>query len=257
MSDLITCSVDIGPLLGQLKNAQALTKQDMSDLIRQQATLFVYNPQGTGTINLMPPFSAGVKGKAGLEAGKGRIDADLGNIFAGRTLKGQRILNHLFGDRNPAVGNKPPYTIKTQEKWPDVKSIYVTRNGRRHGRKLTRGQRSAYYVDKAKLDQLRKELHARVGWACACWWKAAVTAGLSPRGVPSWVKRHGSAPGNAIISLAATSFAITLISDLDYNGALNIENKVRKALQYREDAIKRRLPYLIRHAMKNAGLQAA
>jgi len=257
---MITASINIGPLLADIKRAAELTAADTEAMIRQEATLFVYNAgKIPGIINVTPPFSQGKKGKAGLEQGKGKIDADLLGIFAPVSLKGQRTITHLFGDKDPNVGRKPPYIVSTKERHPDVKAIYTTRNNRRgKGKSMTRGQAAAWYVDEQKFEALRKELHGHIGWACACWYAASVAAGLSPKGVPAWIRRHTSAPGDgASIHISATAFQITLSSALDYNDAMNMGDKARRVLGYRENALQRRLPYMVRAALKKANLNVA
>lgn len=257
---MIAASINIGPLLADIRRAAELTAADTEKLVRSEASSFIYsNTNIPGIINITAPFSSGKKGKAGLAQGKDKIDADLLGIFAPVSLKGQRTITHLFGDKDPQVGRKPPYIVQTKEVHPDVRAIYDTRNGRRRGGKgLTRGQRAAWYVDEQKFEALRKELHSRVGWTCACWYRAAVEAELAIRGMPAWIKRHTGAPGNgAAVHVSATNFEITLSSDLSYNDALAMAEKAQRVLGYRRNSLERRLPYLVRAALKKANLNAA
>ena len=247
-----TLTFDISPLLGQIKSASALMDRDVDDLIRGVATRSIYSSgRVPGVINITPPFSGDTKGKAGLAAGKASIDRDTGGIFSGVTLKHQRAITQVFG--------KPlatPIIVPTKELKPDVQGIYDQRNARRKGKRLTRGQKAAHYVDINKLNAVRDKLYQRIGWACAAWYQAAITAGLAPRGVPAWVRRHSAAPGVGSISVGKGAFTITLISSLDYNDALGMESKMARVMGYQENALRRQMPYLVRAALKRAGMRA-
>lgn len=260
MSDLIVAQFDIAPFLGQIKQAAALTERDTEELIRREATLFVYNPNPSvpGVINITPPLGDGTKGKAGLVAGKEKIDRDLFGIFAPRVLTGTRTIDHLFGDKSPDVGRQPPYVVPTKELNPDVLGIYNQRNSRRkQGRALSRGRKQPWYVDKGKFEALRQNLHKRVGWTCAAWYVSAVAAGLDPRGVPAWIKQHTGASGTASITISATGFAIVLTSSTQWNASLRMDEKAAAVIGYRERALQRSLPYAVRAILKKANLNAA
>lgn len=257
---VIFADVNIAPLLAKLNKASQLTSMDTHAMIQREATLFVYNPNPSvpGIANITPPLGGSTRGKAGLAAGEASIDRDLFGIFSPRDLKGSRSIDHLFGLKDPDVGRKPPYVVPTREKHPNLKVIYNYRNARRKdGRALSRGQKQAFYVDRGKFEALRAELKSRVGWSCAAWYVAAIKAGLNPRGVPAWIKRHTNAPGAADIVTTATSFAIILTSATEWNNSLRMDEKAARVLGYRMRAIESQLPHLVRAAIKRAGLIAA
>lgn len=250
---MITASLDLGPLLRSIDAAAKLTDTSMETLIRQQARLFIFNSGNTpGIINLLPPFSAGRKGKEGLAQGKNKIDSDLAGIFAPVSIKGQRLIKTVFG--RPM---KEPVYTPTKETWPDVQAVYDTRNARRHGGRLTRGQKGAFYVDRSKLMAVRKKLYSHIGWAAAAWYRASLEAGLNTPGIPAWIKRHSAAPGTASINPEPSRFTITFESDLSYSAGLDMPRKVAKALEYRENALARQMPYIVRAALKKAGFSEA
>lgn len=256
---LIVAEVNIGPLVAQMRRAAELIPKDMHEIVRGEATRFIYNPNPSvpGMINIIPPLGGGTRGKAGLQAGEASIDRDLFGIFTPVSIKGTRSIDHLFGLQHPDVGRQPPYVVPTVEKHPNVHAIYHYRNARRkQGKALSRGQRQAYYVDRSKFEALRRELKSRVGWTGASWYVAALKAGLDPRGVPAWIKRHTNADGMAFITVTATSYAITLTSDVEWNASLRIEEKAATVLGYRLRALTSQLPHLVRAAIKRAGLAA-
>lgn len=261
--------LNITPLLEKLGKLCAFTGEEMQAIMRQEATLFISNPGKTpGVIQITPPYSRRDSSAAyALRAGKESINRDLAAVFSPRTIKGQRVIPHLFGDRNPDVRRKPPYTVATTERWPDVAAIAKERWKRKHetGRKvMSRGQRDpgsiksgAYYVSATKLEIVRRESYSMIGLACACWYRAAIAANLTPRGVPSWVTRHTSAMGAGNIEVTDHSIRIVLNSSLPYNSALGMHEKATRVFGYRKNALDRRLPHVIRHAAQKAQLKAA
>lgn len=260
----MTGELNITPLLEKVDKLCVLTGDELKAIMRQQATLFISNPGKTpGVIQVTPPFNArDNRPQSALFAGKSTIDQDLGALFRPVTIKGQRMIPHLFGDRNPDVGRKPPYTVKTKELWPNVEAIYRYRLKRKFEAPrvvdgMGRGRKQAYYVDSGKLEAVRRKSYSMIGLACACWYVPAIQAGLKPRGVPSWVTRHTGAMGAGTIDVTAHSIRIVLNSSLPYNTALGMQEKAARVLVYRNNALERRLPHVIRYAAQQAKLKAA
>ena len=255
--------LNITPYLEKLGKLSAATGEQLHELMKQEATLFVWNSgKIPGVINITPPFSVKTKDAASaLAAGRMAVRRDLGNVFSPVTIKGQRTIKQAFG--RPM---KKPVTVTTKERWPDVAAIAKERWKRKNetGRKvMTRGQRDAgavkqgmYYVDRGKLLIVMRESYALIGLACSAWYLAAVQSGLRPRGVPSWIKRHTGGFGAGRIETSATSIRITLSSSLNYNTALSMQDKTTRVLGYRQGALERRLPYVLAAAAKRAGFTA-
>lgn len=256
----LTAKLDITAYLQKLGNMAVMSGKEMGDLMRQEATLFIYNAGTTpGVINITPPFSRGSKdGNAALLAGQRAIDRDLSGVFAPVTIKGERRIPHLFGKTSIRGANPPPYIVKTKERHPDVAALVKQRwqaKNRSNGRRMTRGQKAALYVDARKLSIVRRESYAMIGLAAASWYQAAKSSGLKPRGVPAWVTRHSSAFGAGYITHSATSISIRLSSRLPYNTALGMQNKAVTVLAYRQASLERRLPYIMKALAKKAQLK--
>jgi len=254
--------LNINPFLEKLGKLAEITGDEMKQVMKQEATLAIFNtnPKVPGVINITPPFSSKAKDPASaLLTAQRSIDRDLSGVFMPVTIKGQRTITHLFGKENPNVGRKPPYVVQTKERWPDVGAIYkkrwTSKNANR-SKRMTRGQKSLYYVDARKLSIERRESYAMIGLACACWYLAAVQAELNPRGVPAWVKRHTSAFGAGDIDISDHAVRIVLSSRLPYNSALDMQSKMTRVLGYRQSALERRLPYIIAAAARKAKLAA-
>jgi|GEM_PF-5561674 len=252
---MLTASFDISTLIGNLSTVAKVTGQEMKDLVNTHAALFIFNANRSapGVINITAPYSAG-KGKEAERAGQAGIDRDLGGVFVGVRLKGFRTIKQCFG--KPM---RKPVRVPTVERYPNVEAIYNYRRSRQsiNGRKLlSRGRKQAFYVSKPKLKALRKKLYGRIGWACGAWHQAGMQAGLSMRGVPSWIRRHTGAPGSASVRITPSGFTIELRNRTPYGGPIQMANKARIALGYREAAMLRSLPSLKRAALRKAKLAA-
>jgi len=183
------------------------------------------------------------------------VNRDLRGIFTPVALKGTRTITHLFGDRNPDRGNKPPYLVRTKEIWPDVKNIYLTRKARRHDGRLTRGQKSAYYVDAGKYDALRVELLKRVGWLASTLNAAATLTGAR---IPSYA-RGKSAPNQASLTLGEVRLHFHFANLVAWAGDAakgRLGQLFQQALEYQANAMFRRIPHMMAAAAKRAGLKA-
>jgi hypothetical protein len=249
-------TLDINPLLKKYGQFSIVAGEEMKKVMTQEATLFVYNPGNIpGVINITPPFNArDNRPQSALFAARAAIDRDLAAVFQPVRLQGQRELNHFFGRRL-----RTPIKVPTKELWPNVAEIAAHRWKRKNEERrkvMGRGRKQAYYVDFSKLEVVRRESYALIGLACACWYQAAMQAGLEPRGVPAWIKRHTSAFGAGTIEVTATSIKITLSSSLPYNAALSMQERASRVLGYREAALDRRLPYVLAAAARKAKLAA-
>jgi hypothetical protein len=246
--------LDITPYLEKLNQLSKVALTDMQDLMRQEAALFVFNSgKIPGIINITPPFSAkDPGGRSALFAGRIKINQDLAAVFQPVKLKGQRKITTVFGRKL-----RKPVKVPTRERHPDVAAIYKQRFDRKNatGRKVMgRGQRAPFYVDKGKLEAVRKAAHARIGFAAAAWYQAAMQCSppLKLRGVPAWVKKHSNVPGVGRIIITEHGIRIELASTLSYNTALDMQGKATRVLGYRQSALERRLPKALAAAAKKA-----
>lgn len=247
---MIKTTFDVSGILAKARRINKITQEDMRGFIRKQMTNAISSSgKVPGVIQITPPFGSR-KGREALQAGKLGVDRDLSGVFQGVKIKGRRTITQAFG--RPL---ESPVTVRTKEQHPDVESIYRRRKARQGatGRKLlSRGQRAAYYVSKSKLDSLRRKLYRRVGFAAACWYHAALNAGLQLKGIPAWVKNQSGAPGTATIKQTATNFSIATRNLCPYGAALNLHDKARRALDYRMSAMQRELPRFISATLKKA-----
>lgn len=209
MGDL-TVKIDDGSFSRALHDFAVTFKRDAKDVFKQQSKLIIRN-----VIDLTPP-SGRSKGTAAKKAGEKQVEKDLAALFVGVRLKGKR-----------------------REQWPDVAAIHATRFSRKSGKRLTRGQKAAYYVDQSKLKTLLTKLKAQVGKLASGWVAAFVRLGGS---VPVWIARHGASRGTVELVLEGNNLHLKA-SNITQQGAPNSEllRRVNAAVKRQEDNMVRQV----------------
>lgn len=212
--------------------------RSMEEELGRQARLFLER-----AVRMTPPGKDnGGRGSTQTEArarGVATVRRDLRRLFRPVDLRGSRRLTHLFG--RPV---EPPWEIPQRERHPDVAAVY-----RSHRRKTRRGRHEAYraggnYVDRRKLAALEKALLARVGWLAGGWNPAARQ--LSAR-VPSWARRHGTAPGMVRVTATAAALEVYIRNDVRYAASVEgLRRRVQRALDAQARAMERQIPHLLR-----------
>lgn len=234
----------------------ALTTREIKVEMFAQARGIIIEAYG-----IIPPATGRTRGEkvsdfdnAAQLRGEKKIDRDLRGIFAPVVLRGERRIDHLFGDTDPDVRKKPPYVVKTTERHPDIKQIYDTRDARRRGSRLSRGQRSAYYVDARKLEDLARTLKSRVGFAAAGF-NAAAQA-LKAR-IPKYAKGKAS-PGSIQITANERRIRIVFTNDVEFiDNIPDIKRKLQYALDLQAAKIERQIPHILAKAGKLSGFKVA
>ena len=207
-------------------------------------------------INITPP-AMGRKSKEkvaefdtqALARGKASIDRDLAGLFVPIQIQGHRTITHAFG--RPL---ESPVTVPTVEQHPNVEAIYAERSGRRHGGRMTRGRKQAYYVDAAKLESLKNKLYNHIGHAMGGFSSAAAAVGAR---MPSFAKGKGGA-GAGTLSITPERLHFHFENLVSYIGAIpEMEDRIQSAFDYQANAMLRRVPFMAAAAAKNAGFKVA
>jgi hypothetical protein len=240
--------VDIRGLLAKGRKGRKVLRKVMEKVVPEEARGFVRT-----VVADTPPANKRVKGKEAQRAGERAIDRDLKAVFTPVVLKRKRAVTHLFGNKHPKTGSKPPWFVRTKEVNPDVEKIYEERRARglARGRKMTRGRRQAWYVSLAKYNKLRTKLRKRVGALAGGWNATAVKVGAK---LPAWVRRHGTERGKVQVKLRRTSYVITMRNQVRYGRKLGLQGRVDRAARKQAGKLRRRLPYVLRAEMRMAGL---
>lgn len=243
-------NLDTTRFAAAMQQLAALTHRELEVEMRSQAKGIIVE-----AYNITPPATGRGRGdkaaafdSASQLRGERAIDRDLRGIFVPVELRGERTITQAFG--RPIA----PVTVPTKEKHPDVAAIYATRDARRRGGRMTRGQRAAYYVDRAKLEALARQLKARVGFLAAGFNAAAAALGAR---VPKYA-RNKSAPGGITITAQPNRIRIVFTNEVGYTDAVpGLKARLQYALDQQARKIERQIPILLAKAAKQSGFKTA
>lgn len=255
---MITVKVDISRMLAKLGKVHKFTNQSMAELVDQQAKLFIADKK-TGMIGLLPPNSEGVHGGEAKKQGERAVARDINRVYAsagemylaihginpaaaagfysaiknGDDVEANRIIQSVGGRwRNVRVGS---FDESLHEKY------------RRKG-KVNRQVPAQVLANVKQLEAYIKKKIKNVGLMASGWNDAAKKIGAR---IPAWVKRHGGKNSSAQVKITKVGKEIRMQSRTGIDSA-RIADRARYAIKYRINAMKRRLPYLIRAAAKKA-----
>lgn len=256
---MIKITANLAPLLRDLRRYKGEFERTMKEVVDTEARGFVKD-----AVEATPPFHAKsfargkqsvakyqtVTGTMAKRAGEKRVEADIDSIFQGVKLKGKRVIASAFG--KPL---KRKVTVETVEKHPDLDAIYDARLGRKFAKgakKISRGQRAAFYVSSVKLGVLKAERKKRVGKLVAGWAPAA--ARLNVR-LPSWVTRHRGR-GGVVLRVTRGGYSVVISNKVPYGDRLNLQAIADRALAGRERKLGARLPFVMKGALRRARLES-
>ncbi len=249
---LIFYDVDFAPANAAIARLVAATGLEASVVVKQQSRLLLED-----AIDLTPPNGGGVTGLAARKRGEAAIEHNLTGtygLFSGVRIKGRRKITTVFGRKIKKAIFVPtrlqPYGTDPDPIYERRKDKYWTATGWQ-----SRGQRAAYYVDKAKLAALRGKLKKRVGKLASGW-----IAGLRALGgqAASWIQdqvtagTRGSFTPRLDPSLDDPSFEAwcTVKGHVVYI----MTKRLQAAVNIRAAKIERSLPHILDRAIKTARL---
>lgn len=176
-------------------------------------------------LDITPPGSQGNTGQRAKRIGELAVSRDLGAVFAPVTVKGFRMITTVFG-RHIAT----PVKVKTKEEFPagDMDVIHRLRLASKHGGKVTRGRRKAYYVSRTKLRSLRARLVREVGALAAGWIPAALALGAR---VPAFIMRHAGRAHGTIQIDHSNGIRITAINEFPA-GTADLAADTQRRVEY-------------------------
>jgi hypothetical protein len=260
---MITASINVGPLLAKLQKLGITPKKPMQEMVREQTRVFVSSTGNvSGMIQESPPASKGVKGSAAKAQGENKVRSDISKVYgtegktydkiphphikrawwkavkSGDTKEAERLTKHLGVMVQIPIG---PF---------DAGALHRRRRNSQTGN--VRGTHPELIVSNPRLlEAYIKARQKRVGLLASGFNKAA--GDLKANGIPAWIKRHGTSFGNITIQDGPTSFYITLSDRVPFGKADTIR-RMGLVLGYRNAAMARAMPHIIRHAIKAAGL---
>lgn len=176
-------------------------------------------------VGITPPASKGVAGIAAKKAGEAAVERDIANIAipvdgVPRADKGDIFAWH-------------------KSKW-------------QNGRIRSNGEQLA--VNRADYNAIVRTLKALVGFLAAGWNAAAQKLGV--KGIPAWVKRHGSQFGEHRIIETPTRVSIELSNVVGFVGDVKAyERRVQMAVNYQGKKMQRQCDALLKKRLRKAGFK--
>lgn len=262
---MLVADLDVSPLLAKLRKVGALTNQDMKALIRQQAAILIADRK-TGLIGITPPQNDKLKGSEGKKAGENAILRDVNRVYGSPS----KLYDLIKTKSQPAA--RAFWAHVQKKRWVEANDIaerttghrlrefddgmeHSKRRNKRTGRVVGK-QPSRFVPDMKYVRRYIREKQGNVGSLAAGWYAAGQRGGLAMRGVPSWVQRHTRGMGFAFPLERVDSYSITLGNSTPWGKDDAMRRRMKASLQYRANATRRRLPFLIRYALKQSQLQA-
>ena len=106
-------------------------------------------------------------------------------------------------------------------------------------------------VPKNVMEEVRKILKRQIGVLAAGWNTAAQKLGVK---LPAWVTRHGTAYGEVVLTITATTFRLELSNVVQFvENVRGYESRVQRAIDFQTRKMEREADYLLKKALRKAG----
>lgn len=253
--------VDIRALVAKVQRIPGLLEREMTPLLYQQARLFVKE-----VVVWTPPASKGTVGGKAKKQGEAAVARDIYSIYG--TLKDayESIKEidpaaasafwflHLEGNHQAAgdilrmFGSR---SLRNTTSFAAFDGGVIHRRFRNKRGTVSRSRVVMIVTDQRALAAYVKEMQGRVGLLANGWNSAAVKLGVR---LPAWITRHGTGNGGIAVDVGGGRMAILISNKVRYGVALDMQRRANYVLRYRQAALKRRLPYILRAALKKSRL---
>lgn len=262
-------TVDIRPLIEKLKRVPGAMEKTLKPLVEQEARLFLKGGKGkSGIVDITPPASAGVFGVKAKKQGEAAVARDIYRVYAtaSQAMQAIKAVDPEAAKTFWALFRTGDYTAAGEilrnlggRPFQVARSFAPFDNGVLHQRfrgkkgRITRNRVTVVVTDAAELRTYVKKMQGRVGLLASGWLEAANELGVR---LPAWVSRHGQGHGGVSIELGADKMMIVISNKVKYGAANDLQRRVDYVMKYRKAALKRRLPYVIKAALKKAGFRS-
>jgi hypothetical protein len=257
---MLTASINIAPLLGNLQALGLGVKQPLQQFVREQGRLYVSSSGNVpGMVQTTPPFSAGTTAAKARKQGEGKVRRDIRRVYGIPSdlyglikQRDEKLAGAFWGllwKGKQVEANQIARRITGYEMVPfDHGAAHQARRGQDGN---VSGKRPSFYViDPAELEKFITKMMSHVGIYGSGFNAAA--AELGAKGVPKFMLDHGTRFSGIRIQETPTSFFVTISDNVPF-GQADTVRRMRYVLNYRDAALRRQMPYLIRAAIKKAG----
>lgn len=260
---------NVRPLIEKIKQVPGAMQRELKPLVWQEARLFIKGSSSTpGIIDLTPPGSGGVTGSKARKQGENAVARDIYRVYAtvnkaydaiARTDKAAASAFWLlFKEGNTQDAGEIMRNFSSDTGLASTRSFAKFDGGNLHQRfrnkrgSVTRNRVTVIVTDTRELQSYVKKMQKRVGLLASGWVTAAARLGVK---LPEWITRHGGGNGAISVEVGADKLMIIISNKVKYGAANDLQRRVNYVSMYRKNALRRRLPYALRAALKKSGLQ--
>jgi hypothetical protein len=252
---------DISKLVGRVRQIPGLIDRELKPLVYQEARLFVRE-----VVSWTPPASQGKTGLKAKKQGEAAVERDIRRVY-GTLADGYETIREI----DPAAAAAYWFLVKEgnyiaagdilrtfgARQFGSTRSFAKFDGGAMHKRfrnrrgRIARNRVMMIVTDQAALTAYIRKMQGRVGLLASGWASAAAKLGVR---LPAWVTRHGTANGGVAVEIGAGKLVIVISNKVKYGAAQDLQRRADYVMRYRQAALRRRLPYVLRAALKKSGL---
>lgn len=251
--------VNFRPLVQRLGRYRSEIRRPLKVEMDSQARSFVSDPaKKTGMMQNTPPSHTGARGSKAKQHGERLVKAHIqrvvgtpGGLFARISEKSPEAAKGFWkawkaGDLVKANAIARRVTGFYLREFDDGLAHKAARNER--GRVGAKQRHVLYVTDPRWISKYIKEKQANVGLLAATFLHAGLKLGA--RGIPVWVQRHSTKISGTMTIHSGPHFYYLQLRGIALFAEADMQRRAEYAVQYRINALERRMPYIIRAVNK-------
>lgn len=237
---MITLEVDTSELEKAIAEFAAMTKKDLVEITRHQASIMVGH-----MIEITPPggkqklTSNGIPMKA-KAAGEGKLAADIARIFPSTTISEPMAKGLIKAGFEWKLSDGSRREVgQTAFSEAELARVHRAARSKKTGRALkgTGGVNMAVTKASVLRAYIAKQIK-RVGLLNAGWIAAAAKLKTSAGQVPQWIRRHGAKPGGATQAKTKDAVTVTIFNSQAWFPG-DMAPRIKDAIRRRENGLRK------------------
>lgn len=267
---MITGRLDLSTLRRRIKKMPEFMHATIQDKVLSESRLLVSSSGDVpGLVQVTPPFSQGAKGNAAKKQGEAKVESDIRKAYGTpsdlwrliREKSNRNVADNFWAymkvgqwhRANDIAQRITGFGLDVFDGGAEHRARRDPRTGRVKGSDSPRNKRIFLApTQKRSFEAYIKKKKALVGLLASSLPAAASHLGTI-NGLPSWVSRHRGPWGSCVVDKTRTSLHVTL--RLSRRASGDLQRRFGYVLGYRIKAFQRQLPYIKRHALKQARMQ--
>lgn len=262
--------VDIRRLIEKVKRVPGALQKELKPLVWREGQLFL---KGSGSIpgivDVTPPGSRGVRGAKAKKQGESAVARDIYRVYATINQAYDAIAAtdraaasafwFLIKEGNLQDAGEIMRNYSANTGLAGTRSFAEFDGGMLHHRfrggrgKVNRNRVTLIVTNARELQSYVKKMQGRVGLLASGWVTAAARLGVR---LPNWISRHGAGSGAIGVEFGPDRLLLVISNKVKYGAMNDLQRRADYIASYRRRAMKHRLPYILRAALRKAGLNA-